>query len=80
MSKSIFLFKINNNFSFLNIEENLEILLDIYNKSLTNDFYKNQFNLIIDEIDINLVKENLLNLILPKSNSFIEDNKIIIKN
>ena len=45
MSKSIFLFKINNNFSFLNIEENLEILLDIYNKSLTNDFYKNQFNL-----------------------------------
>jgi hypothetical protein len=80
MSKSIFLFKLNNNFSFLNNEENLEILLDIYYKSLANEFYKSQLNLLIDEIDINLIKDNLLNLILSKSNSIVEENKIIIKN
>ena len=56
MSKSIFLFKINKNFTFLNNDNNLEILLDIYFKSLHNDFYKEQFKLFIDDIDINLIK------------------------
>lgn len=80
MAKSIFLFKINNNFKSLKNENNLDIILDIFIKSNNSKFYKEQFNLIIDDLDTNMVKNNLINNFVNKSNFIIDNNKLILKN
>lgn len=80
MAKSIFLFKINNNFKSLKNENNLDIILDIFIKSNNSKFYNEQFNLIIDDLDTNMVKNNLINNFVNKSNFIIDNNKLILKN
>ena len=59
MSKSIFLFKINKNFKSLEKENNLEIVLDTFYKSKKSIFYKKQFDLMIEDIDIESIKNNI---------------------
>ena len=78
MSKSIFLFKLNNNFSSLKLENNLEIFLDIFLKSTNNEFYKEQFNLMIDTLEINNIKNNLYKYFIKKTNFIIDENEFII--
>lgn len=78
MSKSIFLFKLNNNFSSLKLENNLEIFLDIFLKSTNNEFYKEQFNLMIDTLEINNMKNNLYKYFIKKTNFIVDENEFII--
>ena len=78
MSKSIFLFKLNNNFSSLKLENNLEIFLDIFLKSTNNEFYKEQFNLMIDTLEINNIKNNLYKYFIKKTNFIVDENEFII--
>lgn len=80
MAKSIFLFKINNNFKSLKNENNLEIILDIFLKSFNSDFYKEQFNLIVDELDINIIKNNIINNFKHRSNFYLDRDKLVLKN
>lgn len=80
MSKSIFLFNINRNFSSLKKDNNLDIILDIFLKSFKINFYKKQFNLIIDNIDIELIKDNILSYFKNKSNFINDNNKFIFHN
>lgn len=80
MTKSIFLYKINDNFKSLKKENNLDIILDIFLKTFNSNFYLEQFNLIIDKIDINVIKENIINHFKNKSNFYIYEDKLILKN
>lgn len=80
MPKSIFLFKLNNNFSSLEKDNNLEIILDIFLKSNENKFYKKQFNLMMDEIDSNIIRNNIISNFNTKSNFYIYEDKCIFKN
>ena len=77
MPKSIFLFKINDNFLSLQKENNLEIVLDIFLKSFNSEFYLEQFNLIIDELDVNHIKDNLINQFQNRTN-FIEKKESLV--
>ena len=77
MSKSIFLFKINDNFLSLQKENNLEIVLDIFLKSFNSNFYKEQFNLILENLDTNSIKENILSYFNNKP-SFLNNNQNLI--
>jgi len=80
MTKSIFLFKINDNFSSLKKENNLDIILNIFLKTFNSNFYSEQFELIIDEIDELIIKDNLINNLKNKQNFYIFDDKLVIKN
>jgi len=80
MPKSIFLFKLNNNFCSLEKDNNLEIILDIYLKSKENEFYKEQFKLMMDVIDSNIIKNNIISNFNNKSNFYIYEDKCIFKN
>ena len=80
MPKSIFLFNLNNNFCSLEKDNNLEIILDIYLKSKENEFYKEQFKLMMDVIDSNIIKNNIISNFNNKSNFYIYEDKCIFKN
>ena len=80
MAKSIFLFKINNNFKSLKNEKNLDIILDIFLKSKKSEFYMEQFKLIIDDLDINIIKNNIINNFEHRSNFYINNDSFILKN
>lgn len=80
MAKSIFLFKISDSFMSLQKENNLEIILDIFIKSKQSDFYLNQFNLIVSNLDCNVIKNNLINYFKNRNNFIIKDNSLILYN
>lgn len=80
MAKTIFLFKINNNFSSLNKENNLEIILNIFLKAQSSNFYFEQFKLIIDKIDVEIIENSIINNFENRNNFIINDNLLILHN
>ena len=80
MSKSIFLFKLNDNFKSLLKENNIDIILEIFCRAISSNFYKEQFHLMIDEINEEIIKNNIYNFFKNNDNFFIEKNSFIIHN
>ena len=76
MPKSIFLFNISDNFISLQKENNLEIVLDIFLKCSDSEFYKEQLKLIMGNLEINQIKNNLINY-FGNRNNFINKDEII---
>lgn len=79
MAKSIFLFKINDNFLSLKNQNNLDIILDTFLKSKESDYLKKQFNLMINKLDNN-IKYNIINYFNDKDNFENINNTLILKN
>ena len=80
MSKSIFLFEINKDFESLKKDNNIDIILDIFLKAIESKFYKEQFNLMIKNIDIEIIKNNILNYFKNKDNIILKNDSFIIYN
>lgn len=80
MSKSIFLFEINKDFSSLKKDNNIDIILDIFLKAIESKFYKEQFNLMIKNIDIEIIKNNVFNYFKNKENFYVDNEKFLIHN
>ena len=70
MSKSIFLFKINNNFISLQKENNLDIILDTFIKSKTDYFYSVDMRLVEDNSVFELKKLIFLTMLKNNYNDF----------
>lgn len=80
MSKSIFLFEINKDFESLKKDNNIDIILDIFLKAIESKFYKEQFNLMIKNIDIEIIKNNIINYFKNKENIIFKNDSFIIHN
>ena len=80
MSKSIFLFEINKDFESLKKDNNIDIILDIFLKPIESKFYKEQFNLMIKNIDIEIIKNNIINYFKNKENIIFKNDSFIIHN
>ena len=80
MSKSIFLFEINKDFKSLKKDNNIDIILDIFLKAIESKFYKEQFNLMIKNIDIEIIKNNIFNYFKNKENIIFKNDNFIIHN
>ena len=80
MSKSIFLFEINKDFNSLKKDNNIDIILDIFLKAIESKFYKEQFNLMIKNIDIEIIKNNVFNYFKNKENFYVDNEKFLIHN
>ena len=80
MSKSIFLFEINKNFKSLKEGNNIEILLDIFLNAFESTFYKEQFGLIVQNINADLIKNNLYNYFKNKENFSSLNDRFIYYN
>ena len=79
MSKSIFLFEINKDFNSLKKDNNIDIILDIFLKAIESKFYKEQFNLMIKNIDIEIIKNNIFNYFKNKENFYVDNEKFLIE-
>ena len=80
MPKSIFLFNISDNFISLQKENNLEIVLDIFLKCSDSEFYKEQLKLIMGNLEINQIKNNLINYFGNRNNFINKENFFILHN
>lgn len=80
MSNSIFIFKLNNNFKSLQNEDSLDLILDTFYKSYNSEFYQKQLNLMIENINIDEIKANILNYFKNKDIFHYHNNSFYIHN